>query len=103
MEPVKECDITWIIIKLTPDKIIAVFRLEREENFNSFMAKIKFRSKVATVSDDKCNDACIESGVTHHFFHSKSSFRPYERIDPVSYIAATSTSKLVGKGNQTSS
>ena len=62
------------------------------------MAKIKFKSKVATVSDEKCSNVYIDSGATHHFFHRKSSFITYERIEPESIKAASSTSKLVGKG-----
>ncbi len=40
----------------------------------------------------------LTSGATHHFFHSKSSFITYERIDTESVKAASSLSKLVGKG-----
>ena len=71
---------------------------KREDNFNSSMAKIKFQSKVATVSDEKCSDAYIDSGATHHFFDRKSSFITFERIEPESVKAASSTSKLVRKG-----
>ena len=61
------------------------------------MPKIKFQSKVTNVSDQKCNDIYIDSGATLRFFHSKSSFIAYERIDPESVKSASSTSKLVGK------
>ena len=72
-------------------------RSKREENFNSFVAKLKFQSKVATVSDEKCRGAYVDLGAAHHFFHSRSSFITYQRIEPESVKAASSTSKLVGK------
>ena len=62
------------------------------------MTKIKLQSKVATASDEKCNEACIDSGAIHHYFHSKSRFTIYERIEPESVKSAPSASKLVGKG-----
>ena len=63
-------------------------RSKREENIYNFMVKIKFRSKVATVLDEKYNDAYIGSGATHQFFHIKSSLFTYERIDPESVESA---------------
>ena len=62
------------------------------------MAKIKFQSKVATVSDEKCSDGYIDSGATHHFFHSRSSLITNDRIEPESVKSASSTSRLVEKG-----
>ena len=79
-------------------KSLEDIRSKREENFNSFMTKIKFRSKVATASDEKCSDAYIESGNTLHFFHRKSIFITYEITGPESIKAASPTSKLLGKG-----
>ena len=69
-----------------------------QANFRGFMAKLKYRSNVASLSDEKCADAYVDSGATHHFFHSKTSFQTYEKIRPESVKAASSTSKLVGKG-----
>ena len=78
--------------------LFEVIQLKREENFNSFIAKIKFQSKVATVSDEKCKHTYIDLEATHYFFNSKSSFINHERIEPQSVEVASSTSKFVGKG-----
>ena len=40
-------------------------RSKRDEDFDSFMAKIKFQSIFATVSDQKCNEAYIYLSATH--------------------------------------
>jgi len=62
------------------------------------MAKVKFQSRVASVSNEKCDDAFIDSGATHHFFHDKSSFLTYDKMKYEPVKAASGTSKLVGKG-----
>ena len=69
----------------------------KPQNQNKFHGGSNGR-QVATGSDEKCSDAYIDSGATHQFFHRKSSFITYERIEPESVKAASSTSKLVGKG-----
>ncbi len=45
------------------------------------MAKIKFKSNIAEVSEEKCSDDYIDSGATHHFFHYRSLFLSYAQID----------------------
>ncbi len=35
--------------------------------FGTFMAKIKFRTNIAEVSEEKSFDAYIDSGANHHF------------------------------------
>ena len=44
------------------------------------MARIKYRTSVATISPKKTNDALIDSEVTHNFFHSKEVFQNYRRL-----------------------
>lgn len=61
------------------------------------MEKLKFQIRFATIADEKFNDAYVDSGVTHHFFRTNSSFLFYERINPESVKVASSTSKLIGK------
>ncbi len=46
----------------------------------------------------KCNDAFIDSGATHHFFHNRSNLFNYEHIPIESVNAAFSISNLIGKG-----
>lgn len=62
------------------------------------MAKIKFRSKVARMDEKKSNDAYIDSGATHHFFHSRGSFISYETIPDETVRAAYGETRIVGKG-----
>eukprot|EP00171_Calliarthron_tuberculosum_P001071 IDg1071t1 len=66
--------------------------------YRGFMAKLKFKSNVARCSQDKTKDAYIDSGATHHFFHSRSSFTNYKSIDTENVKAASGFSKIVGKG-----
>jgi len=61
------------------------------------MAKLKYQSRVANVSGEKCDDAYIDSGATHHFFHDKSSFLTYKKKISEPVKAASSTSRLIGK------
>ena len=62
------------------------------------MAKIKFRSLVAEISEKKTDDGLIDSGATHNFFHSRSSFITYTRMFDVPVEGATGSAKVVGKG-----
>ncbi len=45
--------------------------------YNGWMAKVKYRSNVAELSEEKTSSAYMDSGATHHFFHSKSTFITY--------------------------
>lgn len=44
------------------------------------MAKLKFRRLVAEIAAEKSKDGIIDSGATHHFFHSRSSHKNYNAI-----------------------
>ena len=50
---------------------------------------------------NKTNVAYIDSGGTHHFFHSRSYFETYETIDTTDVSVASGKSNLVGKGTVT--
>ncbi len=69
-----------------------------QNSFRGFIARIKYGTNVAVVSEEKFNDAFVDSGATHHFFHNRSNFFNYEHISIESVNAASSTSKLIGKG-----
>jgi len=58
----------------------------------------RFRSKAARLSNEKSEHAIIDSGGTHHFFHRRSLFVEYETMDAEVVQAASSESRLVGKG-----
>ncbi len=45
-----------------------------------FMADIKFHSNVTDTSREKICDTCIDSGVTHRFFHHRQEFLSYEKL-----------------------
>lgn len=62
-----------------------------------FMARIKFRSTVAQCGDPKSNSTLIDSGGSHHFFHSMSSFVNYERSEKQDVQAASEVSIPVDK------
>lgn len=59
---------------------------------------VKFRTTVATIGDKKSSEALIDSGGTHHFFHSKSSFLDCEPISEESVLAAFGSTTIIGKG-----
>lgn len=61
------------------------------------MAKAKFRSTVAKCGDMKSNTALIDSGGSHHFFHSKRSFQNYERMEKTNVQAPRELSIIVEK------
>ena len=69
-----------------------------EPPFGGFMAKVKFRSMVAQVADEKTSDAYIDSGATHHFFHSRSVFINYSPVTEEPVKAAAGVAKIAGKG-----
>lgn len=60
-----------------------------------FVAKLKFRSALATINSKKTDDALAG---THHLFHSKKYFVSYERVEPMTVESAINSSKIVGKG-----
>ena len=62
------------------------------------MVQLKFRSTVATVSKNKSDTSLVDSGGTHHFFHSKTFFRKYEVMYKTNVQSATETSIIAGKG-----
>ena len=66
--------------------------------FKGFMAKAKFRSKIACLSTEKTNDAYIDSGASHHFFFLRSAFITYSPISNETVRAASESTNLVGKG-----
>lgn len=55
------------------------------------MAKVKFQSRVAIVSEEKCHDAYTDSGATQYFFHEQSSLLTYERFNEKHVKAESST------------
>lgn len=62
------------------------------------MAKIKFKSTLEKFNDEKEPNALIDSGGTHHFFYSKSSFETYEEIPSKKVKSAAGQSSIVGRG-----
>ena len=69
-----------------------------EPPFGAFMAKMKYRSNIAEVFDEKSSDAYIDSGATHHFFHRRSAFISYSEMNEEPVRGATGFTKIVGKG-----
>lgn len=66
--------------------------------YNGFMAKVKYRSNIAEISEDKTPDAYIDSGATHNFFFRKSSFITYTTIDETIVQGASGFTIMVRKG-----
>lgn len=58
----------------------------------------EFERKAAGISKTKSKSALIDSGVSHHFFHSRKSFVEYVRIPSKNVKTASRVSNLVGKG-----
>lgn len=56
-----------------------------------------FKSQVVHFSQSKFNSVYIDSGATHQFFQSRSSFIEYEAIDVEQIQAALGAARLVGK------
>ena len=63
-----------------------------------FMAKIKFRSLMAEISEKKTDGSLIDSGGMQHFFHFRSSFIPCNRMFEAPVEEATGSAKAVEKG-----
>ena len=61
------------------------------------MAKVK-RSKLSSLSSAKTDDALIDSGATHNFFHSVKYFKDYRRIKEEDVQSASGVSRIVGVG-----
>lgn len=61
------------------------------------MARLKFRTSIASISSKKTNEALIDSGATHNFFHSKDFFQTYKPFDET-VASASGTSRIVGVG-----
>lgn len=70
---------------------------ERNNSFQGLMARVKFRSSIASVSTKKVYEALIDSGATHNFFHSKEFFHTYQEIHE-EVRSASGTSRIVGAG-----
>lgn len=66
---------------------------------SGFMKKLKVRSSLAQANDQKNSDAIIDSGATHHFFHSKKSFESYQEITTEKVKGSSGISSIMGKGN----
>lgn len=62
------------------------------------MAKIKFRSSIAELSEKKSSDSYVDSRTTHHFFHRCSSLISYTTIDESPAQAACAITKITGQG-----
>ena len=61
------------------------------------MAQIK-RSKLASINHRKTDEAVIDSGATHLFFHSVKYFSEYRKIDDEDVQSASGVSRIVGVG-----
>ena len=62
------------------------------------MALLNFKSNVARVGEDRTDDAFVDSGATHHFFHTKSKFIDYKWVETAAVKTAEGVSHIVGKG-----
>ena len=59
--------------------------------------KIKFRTNVAVVSEEKSSDDYIDSGATHHFFYSQSVFMNCSTVNKEPVKGATRITKILAK------
>lgn len=66
--------------------------------YKGFLASIKYRSKVACLSTSKVDTAYIDNGATHNFFHDRTRFETYEKMDTTDVSIASAISCLVGYG-----
>ena len=66
------------------------------------MAKMKFNSNVATISESKCNKELIDAGATHHFDHDRSLYVNYEPIDNSRVSTAGGESRIIDKDKSSS-
>lgn len=73
-------------------------RRRQPPNSYGFMAKVKYRSSVAEIGNEKTSDLLIDSGATHNFLHSRNSFIEFEKIEPIDVRSASGVTKIVGKG-----
>lgn len=49
--------------------------------FSCNMAKFKLRSKVSEISPQKSSDSVIDFGATNHFFHRRTTFMSYKKME----------------------
>lgn len=63
-----------------------------------FMAKIKFRTSIATSKDMNSFHCLIDSGATHHFFRLREAFLSYKNFPKQEALSASGPSIIVGKG-----
>ncbi len=61
------------------------------------MTKIKFRSNISEVSEQKSSDAFIDLGATHHLFYSQSAFMNYSVMKEETVIGVTGVTEIAGK------
>ena len=61
------------------------------------MAKIKFRTNIGEVYEEKSFDAYIHSGAIHHFFYSWSIFVNYSVMNDEPVRGTTGIAKVVEK------
>lgn len=62
------------------------------------MGQIKYRSHLALIDYKNTDNALIDSGATHIFLHSKSSFRHYQTIEHENVQSASGDARIVGFG-----
>lgn len=79
-----------------PICIPKVWAISTSTTFTGFMVKLKFKSLIANVAEEKTSDALIDSGATHHFFHRRSAFIVHTDISHEDVFGATGDTKVVG-------
>ncbi len=68
-------------------------------DYRGFMAKIKFHSNIAEISEQKLPDACIDLEDAHHFFYRRPSFLTYSTLEITSVQVASGSTVIVGQGH----
>lgn len=91
---------------LACDVISPVYPANQESNGSGrgerpfgLMARLKFRSSIAQVSNEKTHDALIDSEGTHHFFHSRYMFCSCQTMSKKDVLSASGMSIIVEKGD----
>lgn len=59
-----------------------------------FMARCKFRSTAASLRKETSPNAVVDYGASHHFFHSRKSFRSYQEVSASDMESATVTASI---------
>ena len=76
------------------------FRQNSSRQFDRYRENVTiYRSTVATIGETKSREALIESGGTHNFFYSNSSFVEFEALENETVQAASSSTDLIRKGH----